>query len=117
MVYRPKEPLDPTDAASPAELGVEPEVVTLTVDGTPHPVTKQRVVIGRSKECDIQVRDANVSRQHAELRQEGTAYWIVDLESTNGTEVNGRREKQAKLESGDKITVGSTELLFERTSP
>jgi hypothetical protein len=114
MVYRPKAPPGETEAASPAELGVEPEVVSLTVDGARHVVDKRRVVIGRSKECDIQIHDSNVSRQHAELRQEGTAYWLVDLESTNGTEVNGQREKRAKLEHGDKITIGSTELLFER---
>ena len=114
MVYRPKEPLGETEPASAAELGVDPEVVSLTVDGARHLIEKRRVVIGRSKDCDIQVRDANVSRQHAEVRQEGTAYWLVDLDSTNGTEVNGQREKRAKLENGDKITVGSTELLFER---
>jgi FHA domain-containing protein len=114
MVYRPREPLGETEAVSAEELGVDPEIVTLTVDGSQHHVTKRRVVIGRSKDCDIQIRDPNVSRQHAELRQEGTAYWIVDLDSTNGLEVNGRREKQAKLEDGDKITIGSTELLFER---
>jgi hypothetical protein len=117
MVYRPKTPLGETEAESAPELGVEPEVVTLTIDGTRHVVDRRRVVIGRGKDCDIQVNDANVSRQHAELRQEGTAYWIVDLDSTNGMEVNGRREKRAKLEDGDKITVGSTELLFERASP
>jgi len=114
MVYRPKEPLGETEPASATELGVDPEVVSLTVDGARHMIEKRRVVIGRSKDCDIQVRDANVSRQHAEVRQEGTAYWLVDLDSTNGTEVNGQREKRAKLENGDKITVGSTELLFER---
>jgi hypothetical protein len=113
MVYRAKQAPE-TEAASPEELGVEPEVVTLTIDGTRHSVDKRRVVIGRSKECDIQVHDPNVSRQHAELRQEGTAYWVVDLESTNGTEVNGRREQRAKLEDGDRIVVGSTELVFER---
>ena len=43
-----------------------------------------RRCIGRSRECDIQLEDANVSRRHAELRQEGAAYWIVDLDSTNG---------------------------------
>jgi FHA domain-containing protein len=116
MVYRPKEPLGATEAASSAELGVEAEEVSLTVAGERHMIDKRRVVIGRSKECDVQVQDPNVSRQHAELRQEGTAYWLVDLESTNGTEVNGQREKRAKLESGDKIMVGSTELLFERTA-
>ena len=114
MVYRPKTPLGETEAESAPQLGVEPEVVSLTVDGAQHVVDKRRVVIGRSKECDIQIHDANVSRQHAEVRQEGTAYWLVDLDSTNGTEINGRREKRAKLEHGDKITVGSTELLFER---
>jgi hypothetical protein len=114
MVYRPKTPLGETEAESAPQLGVEPEVVSLTVDGAQHVVDKRRVVIGRSKECDIQIHDANVSRQHAEVRQEGTAYWLVDLDSTNGTEVNGRRAKRAKLEHGDKITVGSTELLFER---
>src|SRR5439155_23854819 len=110
MVYRPKATPGETEAASPEELGVEAEVVTLTIDGTRHEIDKRRVVIGRSKDCDIQVRDPNVSRQHAEVRQEGTAYWIVDLESTNGTEVNGRRLKRAKLEHGDRITVGSSEL-------
>jgi Protein of unknown function (DUF3662)/FHA domain len=114
MVYRPKGPVGETEAASAEELGVEAEEVSLTVDGARHVIDKRRVVIGRSKDCDIQVRDSNVSRQHAEVRQEGTAYWLVDLDSTNGTEVNGRREKRAKLEDGDKITVGSTELLFER---
>ena len=55
-----------------------------------------------------------MSRRHAELRQEGSAYWLVDLDSTNGVLVNGRKTARAKLESGDTITVGSTELLFER---
>src|SRR5439155_19823393 len=91
--------------------------VSLTVAGPRHVIDKRRVVIGRAKECDIQVHDANVSRQHAEVRQEGTAFWLVDLDSTNGTEVNGQREQRAKLDDGDKITVGSTELLFEAAVP
>jgi hypothetical protein len=116
MVYRPREPAGATEAASAAELGVEPEVVALTLDGDQFLVTKPRVVIGRGKDCDIQVRDPNVSRRHAELRQEGTAYWIVDLDSTNGLEVNGRREQRAKLDDGDRITIGSSELVFERAA-
>ena len=42
-------------------------------------------------ECDITVDDANISRRHAEIRREDGAFWIVDLGSTNGIEVNGRR--------------------------
>ena len=115
MVYKPK-PGGPTEAVTPEELGVEPEVVTLEGDGTKHKVDKRSVVIGRSKDCDIRLADPNISRRHAEVRQEGTAYWLLDLDSTNGTSVNGRRQKRAKLEDEDRITLGSTELVFRRHS-
>jgi len=114
MIYKPKTVLEPTQAVSPEELGVEQELVTLSWNGSSHEVKQRRVVIGRSRDCDIQLADANVSRRHAELRQEGASYWIVDLGSTNGLEVNGKRVKRAKLRSGDTITVGSTELTFVR---
>jgi hypothetical protein len=112
MVYKPRTPL-PEDGP-PADVALAQEIVTLTLDGKRHEVDKRRVVIGRSRECDIQVTDPNVSRRHAELRQEGSAYWLVDLDSTNGSAVNGHRSARAKLESGDTITLGSTDLLFER---
>jgi hypothetical protein len=115
MVYRPREPVAAEAAEPPPE--VEREVVTLTVDGHEYPVTSRRVVLGRSRECDIRVPDANVSRRHAELRQEGATFWIVDLDSTNGTEVNGRRVERAKLADGDRITVGGTNVVFGRSLP
>ena len=96
----------------PPDVALAQEIVTLTMDGTGHEVDKRRVVIGRSKDCDIQLADPNVSRRHAELRQEGSAYWLIDLDSTNGSQVNGRRTARAKLESGDTITIGSTELAL-----
>ena len=112
MIYRPR--AQPTQAASPTELGVEREVVSLTWDGERREIRKRRTVIGRSRDCDVQLADPNVSRRHAELRQEGTAYWVVDLDSTNGLEINGRRQKRAKLDHGDTVTVGSTEITFRR---
>jgi FHA domain-containing protein len=112
MIYKPK--VAPTEPVSAEELGVERELVSLTVNGTQHEVKQRRLVIGRSRDCDIQLSDANVSRQHAELRQEGTSYWIVDLASTNGIEVNGKRVKRAKLRDGDKVTLGSTDVVFSR---
>jgi hypothetical protein len=111
MIYKPKVS-QATEAASAEDLGVEREVAVLTWDGQTKRVDKRRILLGRSRECDIQVEDANVSRRHAELRQEGASYWIVDLESTNGIEVNGRRVKRAKLDSGDSFTVGSTDITF-----
>ena len=112
MVYRPTSPV--TQAATPEELGVEPEVVTLDANGKQHRIDKGSVVIGRSKDCDIRLADPNVSRRHAEVRQEGSAYWILDLGSTNGLTVNGRRQQRAQLNNEDRITVGSTELVFKR---
>jgi FHA domain/Protein of unknown function (DUF3662) len=112
MIYKPKPA--PTEAVSPEELGMERELVSLTVNGTRHEVKQRRLVIGRSRDCDIQLSDTNVSRRHAELRQEGASYWIVDLASTNGIEVNGKRVKRAKLHDGDKVTLGSTDVVFSR---
>jgi hypothetical protein len=113
MIYKPATPMA-TQAASPAELGLQREIVTLNANGRRHEISKRRTVLGRSKDSDIQIEDSNVSRRHAELRQEGTAYWIVDLDSTNGVEINGRRVKRAKLDNGDTITLGSTDIVFDR---
>jgi hypothetical protein len=110
MIYKPVQ--QPTEAVSPDDLPLEREVAILSWDGKTKRVDSRRVVLGRSRDCDIQIEDANVSRRHAELRQEGTAYWIVDLDSTNGIEVNGRRVKRAKLEPGDSFTVGETDIAF-----
>jgi FHA domain-containing protein len=115
MIYKSRQP-SPTQAVSAEELGVEQETVSLTVDGTRHEVKRNRATLGRSRDCDIQLSDANVSRRHAELRQEGAAYWIVDLGSTNGIEVNGKRVKRAKLRDGDKVRLGSTDVVFTRES-
>lgn len=113
MVYRPRE--GPPGDGPPAP--VEREVVTLVAGDTRLEVTKPVVLIGRSQECDLRLADVNVSRRHAEIRQEGTAYVIVDLGSTNGTEVNGRRVQRATLEHGDTITLGSSRLVFSRELP
>ncbi|HEX4525215.1 MAG TPA: DUF3662 and FHA domain-containing protein [Gaiellaceae bacterium] len=115
MVYKPSEPvLQPTEAASAVELGVQREIAVLTWEGQRHEVAKRREVIGRSKDADVQVADPNVSRRHAELRQEGATYWVIDLDSTNGVEVKGKRVKRLKLEDGARFTVGSTEIAFTR---
>jgi pSer/pThr/pTyr-binding forkhead associated (FHA) protein len=112
MVYKPVQ--QPTEAASPVELGVQREVVSLSWNGQRHELTKRRVVIGRSKDADLQIPDPNVSRRHAEVRQEGATYWLVDLDSTNGVEVRGKRVKRLKLEDGTRFTIGSTEIRFAR---
>ena len=113
MIYRA--PAPPTPEAPPAEP--VQEVVTLTVAGRIHEITKPTVILGRSREADVRVADVNVSRRHAELRQEGAGYWIVDLGSTNGLEVNGKRTDRSRVRDGDRITMGSTEIVFGRSLP
>jgi hypothetical protein len=113
MIYRA--PAPPTPEA-PAPEPVR-EVVTLTIAGRTHEITQPSVVLGRSREADLRVADVNVSRRHAELRQEGATYWIVDLDSTNGVEVNGKRTDRARVRDGDRITIGSTEIVFGRSLP
>jgi hypothetical protein len=112
MVYKPQ--AQPTEAASPVDLGVQREVAVLTWDDQRHEIAKRKVVIGRSKDADVRIDDPNVSRRHAELQQEGATWWVVDLDSTNGVEVDGRRVKRLKLEDGARFTIGSTEIAFSR---
>jgi hypothetical protein len=114
MVYKPGAVPQATEAASPVDLGIQREIAVLTLNTERHEITKRRVVIGRSKDADVQVTDPNVSRRHAELRQEGATYWLIDLDSTNGVEVRGKRVKRVKLEDGTRFTVGSTEIAFSR---
>lgn len=69
--------------------------------------------IGRDNSSNIKLLDDSVSQNHAEIhrRREGVFY-IVDLSSTNGTFINGKRVSQAQLNSGDVIEVGKTRLKF-----
>jgi hypothetical protein len=116
MIYKPVQPdpevLEPPQPPEPAR-----EVVTLTLAGKAHPITSGSIVIGRSRECDLRVVDGNASRRHAEVVQEGAGYVVVDLGSTNGTELNGRRITREQLSDGDRITIGATDLVFGRVRP
>ena len=73
-------------------------------------------MIGRSKDCDIRLADPNVSRRHAEVRPVGDGYKVVDLDSTNGIEVDGKRVKELELQDGARFTLGSTEISFSRAA-
>jgi hypothetical protein len=71
-------------------------------------------VLGRSRECDVVLDDANVSRRHAEVRPSGGSWMIADLGSTNGVKVNGRRiDSPQSLRPGDRIDLGTSRLTFE----
>ena len=80
----------------------------------PLPVGEPQL-LGRSSES-LPLTDRSVSRRHAELTPDGDTWWLRDLQSANGTWINGRRvEERVGLRSGDEITCGETVLRFIRT--
>lgn len=64
-----------------------------------------RVVLGRRDHCDIVLRDGKVSGEHCEFAFEQGSWWVRDLNSKNGIQVNGRRVTEAKLQDGDRVTI------------
>jgi signal transduction histidine kinase len=70
------------------------------------------VTIGRGASNTIQLHDTEVSREHAEIRRRGNTLSIADLNSSNGTYVNGRQVKEQELASGDQLQLGRTLLLY-----
>jgi pSer/pThr/pTyr-binding forkhead associated (FHA) protein len=69
--------------------------------------------IGRAARADFVVDAALVSRLHCRLTAGASELEVVDLESTNGTFVNGERADRAKLRQGDKLGVGRVELIVD----
>jgi pSer/pThr/pTyr-binding forkhead associated (FHA) protein len=100
-------------AADARAAGLTPERMTLVVGGTRVPLSKRVSTMGRSRDCDVVVPDPNASRVHAEVRHIGLDYFLVDMGSTNGTEVNGQLVKRHALADGDRIVVGTTEITVE----
>lgn len=86
----------------------------LLVSGRRQLVAPRGATIGRSRDCDIVLEDSSVSRRHAELRPGSAGWTIADLGSTNGVRVNGQTVHGThEVHTGDRIEVGSTEILFE----
>ena len=69
--------------------------------------------IGRALDNDITIEASDVSRHHARIEQVPGGYRLVDLGSTNGTQVNGRRVTEQTLASGDTLTLGATNIVFQ----
>lgn len=95
-------------------LAADAEVVLLGKAPMTWPLSKPTVILGRSEGCDVALIDHGASRRHAEIRKEGDEWVVLDLGSTNGTEVNGKRVNRHRLEHGDRLTIGESQLEFRR---
>jgi hypothetical protein len=108
-------PMQPPSRPAPARRGT-PQVM-LEVNGRRRPINPPGVVLGRGTDADIQINDPGVSRRHAEIRlmpegPEGVRVVLVDLGSTNGTLVNGRRTAEAELTDGSTVKIGNTTMTL-----
>ena len=100
---------------------LKPALVFLSGEliAVPIPLDREEVIMGRALEADVRVNDTQVSRQHAKITAvangaKNTAeYILTDLDSRNGTFLNGRRVRRETLENGDKISIGETILRFD----
>lgn len=78
--------------------------------GREYTLRGNRMVAGRSPDCDVTLDDPTVSRRHAAFVQRGDDWWVVDLDSTNGTRVNGVSTTERALRGGDRVELGEAVL-------
>jgi pSer/pThr/pTyr-binding forkhead associated (FHA) protein len=87
-----------------AKPGGEP--VEFALDGSP-------VEVGRDEDAPVRIDEALVSRRHARIERRGEAWFVVDLDSTNFTRVNGRRiRREHELEDGDELRFARARCVF-----
>jgi pSer/pThr/pTyr-binding forkhead associated (FHA) protein len=82
-------------------------------DGRRFPLGESPVVLGRASDCEVVLADPRSSRRHSQIQPVGHGFVISDLDSMNGTVVNGTPIREHPLSDGDEIRLGSTVLHFE----
>lgn len=73
--------------------------------------------LGRSPDNALVMDDPTVSGRHALIQAEAEGWVLQDMDSTNGVRVNGRREREATLQPGDRVQVGTHELVLVAELP
>jgi pSer/pThr/pTyr-binding forkhead associated (FHA) protein len=96
------------EAAVPA--GATIVVLEGFYEGLELPVDRAWVVIGRGRGADVMIAEPTISRAHAAIGHDPAGFFVQDLGSTNGTWVNGSREKKQALKDGDEIQMGKLRL-------
>ncbi len=104
-----------TDSEAMASTSIDVE----TRDGvTTVPFTGEQMTVGRAIGNDVALVDDEASRWHAVFERFGARWYIRDLSSRNGTLVNGERVgTERRLQSGDRILIGRTAIVFETDAP
>ncbi len=91
-------------------------VISEELAGKTYDLTHDTTTIGRGPENTIRIDDSTISHHHGSISLEGGLVVLRDLNSTNGTRVNGQKIMEAKLANGDVVRFGRVELRFEGES-
>ena len=104
----------PIDVNIEASSEMRPRVVVISGDnaGAAYPL-KSTTSFGRAETSTVPLNDAKCSRQHAQIQQHGNEYMIIDLNSSNGTYINGENVEEHVLSNDDEILIGDTLLQFQ----
>ena len=115
QAMQPARPQDPavTDRQGPAPTRAAPLRLEVLDTGATLVLTSGRHTIGRSHDCDLTIDSTTVSRKHAVVVERRDTWWVFDLGSTNGTRVNGTRASELPIRPGDRVRIGTVELLVE----
>ncbi len=98
---------------TPAPAAAQNLQPVLDIDGQRYSLNAPSIILGRSSEADILIDDTGVSRKHLEIRTEHGRSTAVDLGSTNGSFVNGRKVSgSTELADGATVTMGRTKIVF-----
>ncbi len=94
---------------------IMPHLIRKKLDGTVadrREVTPKELIVGRGDQADLKITDAEMSRAHFKVSDQGGTFAIEDLGSQNGTFVNGHRITKASLQPNDQIRAGETNFVF-----
>lgn len=96
------------------QSGAELVICNGEFEGTRHAVHSEETLIGRNPKTDITLLDARISREHAIVAWDAARgrYTLEDLQSTNGSKVNGKRVRSSDLVHGDELEIGHTKFKF-----
>jgi predicted component of type VI protein secretion system len=100
--------------ASPAGSGPPARLVWVRPDGAEveFPLAASPLLVGRDEDADIRVDEPLVSRAHARIERRGSAFFVLDLGSTNLTKVNGEAVSERELRDGDEVRFARARCRF-----
>lgn len=88
-------------------------ILSGVLEGKVYDLTDERVTVGRALDNMIRLEDGTISHHHAMFLLDGTEFKLRDLNSTNGSRVNGIRIVESRLSHGDQVRIGSVEMRYE----